>query len=263
MMPAHFGLRHIPFGKDLKPADLAQTFDMREASARLNHIKQYRGIMALTGEPGSGKTTILRKWVEDLNPQSFLHCYTPHNTVTRSDMYRQINSLLKLPPKSKKSELFRQIQSAIWQQYQQGKVTCLIFDECQMMDHATLQELVLITNFEMDSKLPFILLLVGQPEFKDTLARAVHEPLRQRINIRYHVAGLSIDECKMYIETHLKLAGRKDPLFEESCFSIIHQLTSGLPRNIGKLALAAMQMAMIQKLQIINTDIVLKVAPEL
>ena len=263
MMEAHFGLKRIPFGRDLKPLDLAQTFDLREAEARLNYIKQYRGIMALTGEPGSGKTTIVRKWVENLNPQSFLHCYTPHTTVSRSDMYRQINSLLNLQPKSRKSDLFRQIQSAIWHQYQQGKVTCLIFDECQMMDHATLQDLVLITNFEMDSKLPFILLLVGQPEFKDILSRSIHQPLRQRIQLRYHVAGLAIDECKMFIETHLNLAGRRDPLFEETCFPIIHQLSSGLPRNIGKLSLAAMQMAMIQNLQVINTDIILKVAAEL
>lgn len=263
MMEAYFGFKRMPFAKDLKPSDLAPTFDLREAGARLNHIKHYRGIMALTGEPGSGKTTILRKWVDDLNPQSFLHCYTPHTTVSRGDMYRQINALLNLPAKSRKSELFRQIQSAIWHQYSQGKVTCLIFDECQMMDHQTLQDLVLITNFEMDSKLPFILLLVGQPEFKDTLSRSIHEPLRQRIHIRYHMAGLAIDECKMYIETHLTLAGRRDPLFEESCFPIIHQLSSGLPRIIGKLALAAMQMAMTQGLQLINTDIVLKVAAEL
>ena len=263
MIQAYFGLKHIPFGKDLKSADLIQTFDLREATARLNHIKQHRGIMALTGEPGSGKTTLLRKWVDELNPQSFLHCYTPHTTVSRNDMYRQINTLLNLPPKSRKSDLFRQIQNTIWHHYQQGKVTCLIFDECQLMDHATLQELVLITNFEMDSRLPFIVILVGQPEFKDILTRAIHEPLRQRIQIRYHIAGLSVDECKMFVEEHLRLAGRKDPLFDNECFPIMHQLTSGLPRNVGKLAINAMQMAMIQQTQTITTDMLIKVAAEL
>jgi type II secretory pathway predicted ATPase ExeA len=262
-MQSYFGLNKIPFGKDIKPFDLIQTYDLREAMARLNHIKQHRGIMALTGEPGSGKTTLLRKWVDELNPQSFLHCYTPHTTVSRADMYRQINSLLNLPLKSKKSDLFRQIQNSILHNYQQGKITCLIFDECQLMDHATLQELVLITNFEMDSKLPFIVVLVGQPEFKDILTRAIHEPLRQRIQIRYHLTGLSIEECKTFVEDHLKLVGRKDPLFEVSCYSTIHQLTSGLPRNIGKLAINAMQMAMIQQTQLITTDMLIKVAAEL
>ena len=66
-----------------------------------------------------------------------------------------------------------------------------------MMDHATLQELVLLTNFEMDSRLPFILLMIGQPELKDMLARSIHEPLRQRISLRYHMAGLSVEELSL------------------------------------------------------------------
>ena len=124
MIEAYFGLKRMPFGKEIKSADLITCFDLKEAEARLNHIKQYRGIMCLTGEPGSGKTSLVRKWVEELNPQSFLHCYTPHVTVSRTELYRQTNSLLNLPSKSRKSDLFRQIQTAISQQYSQGKVTC-------------------------------------------------------------------------------------------------------------------------------------------
>lgn len=262
MMEAYFGLKRLPFGKEIKSQDLISSFDMREAEARLNHVKQYRGIMCLTGEPGSGKTSIVRKWVEDLNPQSFLHCYTPHVTVSRSELYRQINALLNLPLKVRKSDLFRQIQAAIWSQYTQGKVTVLVLDECQMMDHATLQELVLITNFEMDSRLPFILLLIGQPEFKDILVRAIHEPLRQRINLRYHMSGLGPDEMKVYIEGHLRLAGRVDPLFDDGAFAVLHQLSSGLPRKINRLALAAMQLVMSERRKLVTADDILKVATE-
>ena len=70
--------------------------------------------MCLTGEPGSGKTSIARRWVDGLNPQSFIHCYTPHVTISRSELYRQTNSLLNLQPRGRKSDLFKQIQSAIW-----------------------------------------------------------------------------------------------------------------------------------------------------
>jgi type II secretory pathway predicted ATPase ExeA len=261
-MEAYFGLKRMPFGKEIKSADLIACYDLKEAEARLNHIKQYRGIMCLTGEPGSGKTSIVRKWVEDLNPQSYLHCYTPHVTVSRAELYRQTNALLNLPPKIRKSDLFRQIQSAIWQQYQQGKVTCIVLDECQMMDHMTLQELVLLTNFEMDSKLPFILLLIGQPEFKDLLNRSLHEPLRQRINLRYHMSGLSLEETKTYIAGHLKLAGRTDPLLDEPAFAVLHQLASGLARRINKLCLSAMHLVMFEKRKTITADDILKVATE-
>ncbi len=262
MMEAYFGVKRLPFSKEIKSTDLITNFDAREAAARLDHIKQYRGIMCLTGEPGSGKTSIVRKWVEDLNPQSFLHCYTPHVTISRSELYRQTNALLNLPQKIRKSDLFRQIQAAIWHQYSHGKVTCIILDECQMMDHATLQELVLLTNFEMDSRLPFILLLIGQPEFKDTLVRSIHEPLRQRITLRYHMSGLSVEETKSYVEGHLRLAGRVDPLFDEAVFSVLHQLSSGLARKINKLCLAAMQLVMIEKRKFITPDDILKVATE-
>ncbi len=130
------------------------------------------------------------------------------------------------------------------------------------MDHATLQELVLITNFEMDSRLPFILLLIGQPEFKDVLSRSIHEALRQRINLRYHMSGLGLDEVKAYVEGHLKLAGRIDPLFEDGAFAVLHQLSSGLARRINKLCLAAMQLVMSEKRKTITADDLLKVATE-
>lgn len=262
MITAYFGIKQIPFTQEIRTTDLIQTFDIKETEARLSYLKQHRGIMRLTGEPGSGKTSILRKWVDSLNPQAYQHCYTPHATVSKTDLYRQINSLMNLPPKMRKADLFNQIQAAIWAQYTQGKVTCLIFDECQMMDHATLQELVPLTNFVMDSKLPFILLMVGQPELLDKLNRSIHEPLRQRIHIHYHMAGLTLPETKTYIETHLSNAGRKDPLFEEASFSVIHQLSGGLPRKINSLALTAMKMALFEKRQKIDGDLILKIAPE-
>ena len=262
MIEGYFGLKFIPFTQEIKTSQLVPTFDTKETEARLGYLKQHRGIMRLTGEPGSGKTSVLRKWVDSLNPQSYLYCYTPHATVSKTDLYRQINSLLHLPPKMRKADLFQQIQAAIWAQYAQGKVTCLIFDECQMMEHATLQELVPFTNFAMDSKLPFILLMVGQPEFLDTLNRSIHEPLRQRIHVHYHMAGLNVGEIKRYIEDQLISVGRKDPLFDESSFSVIHRLTSGLPRKINSLVLAAMRMAVNEKKQLITGDMALKVAPE-
>lgn len=262
MIEAYFGINKIPFSQEIKSEFLVPTYDIKEAEARLSYLKQHRGIMRLTGEPGSGKTSILRKWVNTLNPQSFQYCYTPHATVSKSDLYRQINSLLNLPPKARKSDLFQQIQTSIMTQYLQGKVTCLIFDECQMMDHSTLQELVPLTNFVMDSKLPFIVLMVGQSEFLDKLMRSIHEPLRQRIHVHYHMSGLSAPEVKMYLHLQLQQVGRIDSLFDETSYQVIHQLSNGLPRKINSLCLTAMKMAMHEKRQVIDGDLVLKIASE-
>src|SRR3989344_2522658 len=110
MIDAYFGFKKSPFAKELRCDQMIETYDIREASSRLAYTKQHRGLLMLTGEPGSGKTTVLRKFVDGLNPQTHLHCYTPHATVSRSELYRQINGLLKLPAKLRKSELFVQIQ---------------------------------------------------------------------------------------------------------------------------------------------------------
>lgn len=126
------------------------------------------------------------------------------------------------------------------------------------MDHTTLQELILITNFQMDSKVPFILIMIGQPDLRDKLKRRMHEPLNQRINLRYHMTGLTQEETRDYVLHHLKMVGRKDPLFEESSYEVIHQLSLGLPRKVGNICLAAMTLAMVDKVQAINPELVLK-----
>jgi type II secretory pathway predicted ATPase ExeA len=114
----------------------------------------------------------------------------------------------------------------------QGKTPCFILDEAHLMDHDTLQELILITNFQMDSKVPFILVLIGQPDLREKLKRRMHEPLNQRITLRYHMAGLSLEEARSYILHHLKIAGRTDPLFDEQAIEVIHQLSLVLPLTL-------------------------------
>lgn len=259
MIEVYFGFKKPPFTKEIRTQEMIETYDTREAFARLSHIRQHRGIFCLTGEPGSGKTSVLRRFVDGLNPQTHVHAYTPHATVSKTDFYRQLNQLLNLPPRIRKCDLFEQIQRSITDLYgRQGKIPCFILDECQMMEHETLQEITLLTNFEMDSKTPFVLVLIGQPELREKLKRRIHEPLSQRIPLRYHMAGLSLEEVRAYVIHHLKLAGRTDPLFEEGTFEILHQLAMGLPRKVNTLCMASLTAAMLKKAQTVAPDHVLQ-----
>lgn len=125
------------------------------------------------------------------------------------------------------------------------------------MDLKTLQELIMITNFEMDALLPFILILIGQPDFKNTLNRQILEPLKQRILVKYHMSGLSLAETQKYIEKHLSLVGRQDPLFLPCAFEVIYQLSQGLPRKIGTICLTSLNAAITKnKKEISGNDIV-------
>jgi type II secretory pathway predicted ATPase ExeA len=259
MIEAYFGFKKSPFTKELKVDQMLDTYDVREASSRLAYTKQHRGLILLTGEPGSGKTSVLRKFVDGLNPQTHLHCYTPLSTISRNELYRQLNQLLRLPTRMKKSDLFEQIQRAVTELFEnQGKTPVFILDEAHLMDHEVLTELILITNFQMDSKVPFILALIGQPDLRDKLKRRMHEPLNQRITLRYHMAGLSPEETRTYLHHHLKISGRTDPLFEEASIDVINQLSMGLPRKINNLARASMMVAMNQKKTQIDSDCVIQ-----
>jgi general secretion pathway protein A len=260
MIQAYFGLKRPPFQKELRCDAMFESFDLKEAFTRLQFLKQNRGIFCLTGEPGAGKTSALRRFVDGLNPQTHVHAYTPHATVSRTELYRQLNQLLNLPSRLHKSDLFTQIQKAVTDLHEsQGKTPVFILDECHLMDHPTLQELILITNFQMDSKVPFLLVLIGQPDLRETLKRRMHEPLNQRITLRFHMAGLTdAEEARAYVLHHLKLAGRCDPLFEENAYEVLHRLSLGLPRKIGNLAQAAMMLAMARKEKTIPADLVVK-----
>ena len=262
MIQAYYGFKRLPFPKEIKTESMFESFDLKETHARLSVLKQNRGIFCLTGEPGAGKTSALRRFVDALNPQTHIHCYTPHATVNRNDLYRQINQLLKLPHRLRKSDLFSQIQKAITELHEnQGKTPVIILDEMHLADHDTLQELILITNFQMDSRVPFLLVLIGQPDLRERLRRQMHEPLNQRITLRYHMAGITDDEeARAYCQHHLKLAGRSDPLFEEQCYPMLRQLGQGLPRKIGNLAISTMMLGMVKKCQIITADMVVKAA---
>jgi len=255
-----FGLKRFPFDKNIKPQDALDTEPLNECLARLDYIKRRGGILLLTGDPGVGKTLALRRFVHSLNENLFTTHYTPLATLSRSDLLCHINRLLGLPHRLSKSALYGQIQQALLESKEQmGKTIILIIDEAHLLQTGPLEELRLLTNFKMDSYDPFILILSGQSDLRRIMDFAVMEPFNQRIAMRYHLPPLNLDQSKRYVTHHLKLAGAREPIFDQMALEALHEASFGIPRKIGTVTEQALTYAMFDQKRTVNADIVLKV----
>jgi len=248
MYRKHFGLTRHPFAKELAPEELFVAATGHELEVRLGHLFELRGIGLVTGEVGSGKTTLCRKVVSSLHTGLYHVLYVPLSTGNAMDMYKSIAWELGLPTERSRAALYRVIRAEVTRLCLEAKVRpVLVVDEAQHLRPDVLEELRLLTNYEMDSLNRLCLLLVGQAELRRRIAMAVHAALNQRIVVRYHLEGLTRDELPLYLAHLLRLAGTELPLFDASAIEALFQATNGLPRKVNLLAHHALMAAALAK----------------
>jgi type II secretory pathway predicted ATPase ExeA len=262
MIEARFGFKRRPFDKHIVTRDLYSWTGLTELEARLEMAKAARGIMLLTGEPGTGKTVALRRFVDRLNTEHYRTVYLPLATVTVLDAYNQLNRALGGQEVRSKSLLFREIQHGIAQLTAQGKQPVILLDEADLLRSPLFDELRIVLNFEMDSKDPLLLILAGQPQLLAKLALRVHLPFRQRVAMRYRMPAMDETHTRGYVEHHLRLAGRKHRLFTDEALIQLFVQSGGIPRTIGNLALGAMVTAAAQNKDIVELDDVVAASQE-
>jgi type II secretory pathway predicted ATPase ExeA len=263
MIEARFGLKYRPFHKDISTRDLYCWSGLQELEARLEMAKQARGIMLLTGEPGTGKTVALRRFVDSLNSEHYRSVYLPLATVTVLDAYAQLNRALGGQEIRSKSLLYHEIQHGIAQLTAQGTQPVVVLDEADLLRSPLFDEFRILLNFEMDSKDPVLLILAGQPQLLAKLALRVHLPFRQRVAMRYRMPPMDEAHTRGYVEHHLKLAGRKQRLFTDEAMMQLFVQSGGVPRAIGNLALAAMFSAASRNQDIVELEDVITVSKEI
>jgi len=264
MIEAYYNLNYTPFRKDISPKDIFVSDSSRELSRRLEHMKQTRGFMLITGTPGTGKTLHVRTFSDGLNPNLYKVVYMPLATVNCSEFYRQLCVLLGGEPLHRKAQLFASIQHQVRDYVQnQKKVPVIIFDEAHLLINENFYELQIIANFVMDSQDPALFILVGQQHLRERLLRPIHQPFNQRITLKYHLPPFTQDETSAYVQHQLALAGRKDPLFDQSALVAIHQNSTGLPRIINSLCVKAMTIGTIEKKETLSEEEIYRATQEL
>ena len=264
MYRAFYGLSSDPFSKDIEVKDCFKSQDFAQGLSRLEFLKNTLGFGLLTGEPGVGKSFLLRYFVGSLNPNLFKCVYIPISTLTVMEFYRALCSGLGIMPCFKKVDMFRQIQESIYTYRHSKNITpVIIIDEAQFVKNQVLDDLRIIFNFEMDSKDYAILILSGQIPFISQIARQPHEALRQRIVVNYCLKGLTKDETKEYVLSRLKIAGCHEPIFTDNAFELLFSSTNGFVRPLNSLARMCLISGANEKLKSIDAEVVYQAQTEL
>lgn len=254
---AFYGLTRNPFAKDIAADKLFESRDYTQFASRMEYFKSAKGFALIYGEPGCGKSTSLRAFVAKLNPQLFKVVYLPLSSLTVSDFYRHLAVGLGLEPRSRKVNIFHQVQDFVVNaHHQKGVTTFVMIDEAQFVHNAILNDLRMLFNFQMDSGNYAMILLAGQSALVTQLSLQINEALRQRITINYGFRGLAKDEVDPYVNTLLKMAGMSEPLFTPDAIEALVSFTSGLPRKINNLAEKALLVGYQRKVRAIDADII-------
>jgi type II secretory pathway predicted ATPase ExeA len=263
MFATFFGFKKLPFSQNPDPQQLFESQAWSQLKLRLSFLAEHHGAGLLTGEVGAGKSTAVRHLASCFNTSFYKILYLHWTCGSALDLLRQLALALDLQPAHLRGDLFRQIAEAIVRLNKSKKQhPILVLDEAHLLSHAALEQLPLLLNYEMDSCSYLTLLLVGQPLLRRTLSLQLHEPLRQRLAVHYHLEGLSREELEAYLTQQLKTAGTSQPLFEETARQALYQATKGIPRKVNKLALTALRLAAARQANLVTEAILVDAVQE-
>src|SRR5262245_57432679 len=239
MYLAHFRLREAPFSITPDPRFLYMSARHREALAHLVYgVGEHGGFVQLTGEVGTGKTSVCRCLLEQL-PDRVDVALVLNPRVSPVELLALVCDELRVPyPAGTKSqkELVDRLHHHLLEAHARGRRTVLIIDEAQTLSPDVLEEVRLLTNLETTTEKLLQVILIGQPELAALLEQPKLRPLAQRVTARYHLEPLSRPETNAYVRHRLSVAGRSTPVFTPWGLRRLHRETYGIPRLINAIA---------------------------
>ena len=260
-----FGLEEQPFQLTPDASFLFLSKPHARAKAYMEYTVWNRDSFALiTGEIGSGKTTLIQHLLSTVD-ESVIVGKIHQTQLDEIEFFQAALLEFGLKPfNASKVELMDMLNTFLLDQHREGRQVILIVDEAQNLGKRVLEELRLITGLETQKQKLLNLILVGQPELKETLDSPGMEQLSQRVRFRFHLRALAQDETKEYIEHRLQVAGnKKDNLFPVTTIPLIHRYTGGVPRLINTLCDTTMISALVANSKTITTDLIEEAIEEL
>jgi putative secretion ATPase (PEP-CTERM system associated) len=264
MYEKFFNLKTKPFELVPNPDFLFLSRSHSRVMTYLDYgIKEKAGFMLLTGEVGSGKTTLIRNLIKGLNGNAILS--KVFNTkVSSEQLISMINEDFGLNVAGRnKVALLKELNDFLIEKYADKRHPILIIDEAQNLSPVLLEEVRMLSNLETDKYKLLQIILVGQPELRKTLERPELRQLRQRISISCHIKPLDREETEKYVYHRLEIAGNKAVNFSEGTMDVIYGFSKGIPRLINIICDYLMLSAFAEGKREITMELVRDVVDEL
>jgi general secretion pathway protein A len=239
MYTDHFGLTGQPFQLTPDARFWFESRTHRKAMAYLGYgLAQGEGFIVVTGEIGAGKSTLVAHVMATIDRARLNAISLVSTQVEGDDMLRLAAQGLGIATRAvEKARLLDAVEQRLEEELRAGKRTLLIVDEAQNLQVSALEELRMLSNFQVAGRALIQIVLLGQPEFRDKLATAGLEQLRQRVIATHHLEAMGADEVEAYVRHRLNLVGWAGrPEFAAGVFDAIHDRSGGIPRRVNQLA---------------------------
>jgi general secretion pathway protein A len=261
-----YGLRANPFNMNPDPRYLFLTRHTEEALACLTYgIQSRKGFVLLTGEVGTGKTTLINKLLEWLRLQQVATAFVFNSRLNTTQFLDYMMADFGIPCESKaKSQILLRLYNWLLDRYRAGETAVLIVDEAQNLTDEVLEEIRMLTNLETFTEKLLQIVLVGQPELEQKLKQPQLRQLRQRLTLRARTHPLTLEETKAYVQQRLRIAGSNgQQIFDSESLVWIHRYASGIPRVVNLVCEHCLVSAFVDQQKVIGPGVVEVVARDL
>jgi type II secretory pathway predicted ATPase ExeA len=255
----HFGFSEPPFHKDLADDKLWVPTSRKRVVDDLVEACHERHHVLLVGEPGVGKTCVLRALRQRLPQDGFRLTYCHNATLGRRDFYRHLCLALSLSPKATAAAVFYAISDHVKDLGEERLHPVFLLDEAHLLHQDVLEHLHILANYEWDQKPLLSLVLVGLPEMKERLTLRKNRSLWSRIHTRLSLGDAAPGDTAEYVGFRLKRAGADREIFSSDALGLLHEASQGALRDIDRIATACLKQATKRKLRLIDRDVIVRV----
>ena len=260
MFEAFYDLSRTPFTRDIPTDALYESVPLEETLSRLDYAAQRQWFAIVTGDCGTGKTTTIRCYAEQLSPARFKVLYISDSKLTPRHFYKGLLEQLGCESKFYRGDAKRQLHREIeLMRVVHSLSPVVVVDEAHLLDKEMLEEVRFLLNFKMDAQSPMTLILVGQNELWDRLSLQAYAAIRQRIDVQCKLQHYDRAQTESYVQSHMKYAGAGRDIFSSSAIDEVYRFSGGTARMINKTCTQGLMYGARAKHRIIDDHMVKRV----